>query len=74
MSDLKASDEVRQYLAAIGSKGGKRKSPKQRAQFAAIQAMGPYKVTPKRLAQLARARAARWAKAQARKQNPVLPN
>ncbi len=69
MTEIKASDEVRKFLAQIGSKGGKKKSPKQRAQFAAIQGMGPYAVTPKKLAHLARARAVRLAKLKAQK-NP----
>lgn len=68
MTETKTSDEVRKYLSAIGSKGGKRKTAKQRAQFAKIQAQGPYAVTPKKLAHLAKARAARLAKIAARKQ------
>ncbi len=67
MSDDKATDEVRKYLATIGSKGGKQKTPKKLAQFAAIQHKGPYSVTPKKLAHLAKARAARLAKLEARK-------
>ena len=67
MTEPIATDEVRKFLAAIGSKGGKRKTAKQRAQFAKIQAKGPYAVTPKKLAHLAKARAARLAKIAARK-------
>ena len=67
MSEPKASDEVRKFLSAIGSKGGKQKTPKKLAQFAAIQSKGSYSVTPKKLAHLAKARAARLAKIEARK-------
>ena len=67
MSEPEASDEVRKYLAKIGSKGGKQKTPKKLAQFAAIQAKGRRTVTPKKLAHLEKARAARKAKLQARK-------
>ena len=67
MTEANANDEVRKYLAAIGSKGGKQKTPKKLAQFAAIQKKGPYSVTPKKLAHLAKARAARLAKIEARK-------
>ncbi len=69
MPEPTAPVEVRKYLAAIGSKGGKQKTPKKMAQFAAAQAKGRRKITPKRLAHLAMARAARLAKSKARKQN-----
>jgi hypothetical protein len=60
-------DEVRKYLAAIGSKGGKQKTAKKLAQFEAARAKGRKTVTPKRLEHLAKARAARLANAQARR-------
>src|ERR1700722_2495207 len=62
MTEPTAPDEVRKYLATIGSKGGKQKTAKKMAQFAAAQAQGRQKMTPKRLAHLERARAARLAK------------
>ena len=51
-----SNDAVRKYLAEIGAKGGKARSPKQEAVFAKAQSKGGKTVTPKKRASLEKAR------------------
>ena len=52
MKALKPSDEVRNYLAAIGAKGGKTVTPKKLAHLSKISSKGGKSLTPKKLAQI----------------------
>ena len=52
MKALKPSDEVRNYLAAIGAKGGKTVTPKKLAHLSKISSKGGKSLTPKKLAQV----------------------
>ena len=52
MTTPKANDEVRNYLAAIGAKGGKTVTPKKLAHLTKIRSKGGKTVTPKKLAHL----------------------
>jgi hypothetical protein len=60
------NEEVRKYLASIGAKGGKAKSPKKSAHLASIASNGGKTVTAKKREHLKKALAARWAKAKAK--------
>ncbi len=61
------SEEVRQFLAKAGAKGGKTVTPKKRAHLASIAAKGGKTVTPKKREHLRKALAARWAKVRLKK-------
>jgi hypothetical protein len=65
----KPNDEVRNYLAAIGAKGGKTVTPKKVAHLASIASKGGKTVTEKKREHLRKAIAARWAKARAKSGN-----
>lgn len=60
---MKASEEVRKFLAAAGAKGGKAVTPKKLAHLASIASKGGKTVTEKKREHLRKALAARWAKA-----------
>jgi len=65
MATPRPSDEVRNYLAAIGAKGGKSFTPKKQAQLSRIQSKGGKTVTPKKLAHLRKMTAERVARQRA---------
>jgi hypothetical protein len=62
MTAPKPNAEVRNYLAAIGAKGGKTVTPKKLAHLASIASKGGKTVTEKKRKHLRKALAARWAK------------
>lgn len=68
MATPKSSEEVRQYLAAIGAKGGKTVTPKKLAHLNKIQAKGGKTVTPKKLAHLRKMTAERVARQRAQRE------
>ena len=69
MTVPKPNEEVRNYLAAIGAKGGKTVTPKKVAHLASIAAKGGQTVTAKKREHLRKALAIRWAKARAKSRN-----
>jgi hypothetical protein len=68
MAIPKPSNEVRDYLAAIGAKGGKAFTLKKKAQLSKIQSKGGKTVTPKKLAHLRKMTAERVAKQKAQRE------
>ena len=68
MTEIKASKEVRKYLATIGAKGGKTVTPKKVAHLAKISSKGGKSLTPKKLAQVRAMTVARLAKQKARRE------
>ncbi len=52
MATPKPNKHVRNYLAAIGAKGGKTVTPKKRAHLNRISSKGGKSLTPKKLAHL----------------------
>ena len=65
MTEIKVNSEVRQFLAAIGAKGGKTVTPKKLAHLTKIQSKGGKTVTPKKLAHLRKMTAERVARQRA---------
>jgi hypothetical protein len=62
MTEPKATKEVRQFLAAIGAKGGKTVTPKK------LQSKGGKSLSPKKLAQVRAMREKRLAKLRAERE------
>lgn len=68
MATPKPSEEVRQYLATIGAKGGKSFTEKKKAQLSRISSKGGKTVTPKKLAHLRKMVAERVARQKAERE------
>ena len=64
-----ATEEIRNFLGAIGAKGGASVTPAKRAHLQAISSKGGKSLTPKKLAQLQAMREKRWAKAAPKRAN-----
>jgi hypothetical protein len=68
MATIKPSKAVRQYLAAIGAKGGSSFTEKKKAQLSKIQSKGGKTLSPKKLAHLRKMTAERVARQNARRE------